>query len=102
MDISTNYLGLSLSSPIVPSAGPLSKEIGNIKSMEDNGAGAVVLYSLFEEQIEHEQMEIEKSSHHDESYAEALSYFPPQLISKQGPKNILSIFRMQKRLLIYP
>ena len=56
MDISTNYLGLKLKSPIVPSAGPLSSEISNLKQMEDAGAGAVVLYSLFEEQIEHEEL----------------------------------------------
>ena len=56
MDISTNYLGLKLKSPIVPSAGPLSEDIGNIRQMEDAGAGAVVLYSLFEEQIEHDSL----------------------------------------------
>ncbi len=102
MDISTNYLGLSLSSPIVPSAGPLSKEIGNIKSMEDNGAGAVVLYSLFEEQIEHEQMEIEKSSHHDESYAEALSYFPPAVDFKAGPEEYLEHIQNAKKAVDIP
>ena len=55
MDITTTYLGLKLKSPIVPSAGPLSEKISNIREMEDAGAGAVVLYSIFEEQIEHEQ-----------------------------------------------
>ena len=54
MDITTTYLGLNLSSPIVPSAGPLSADIGNIKQMEDSGAGAAVIYSIFEEQIENE------------------------------------------------
>ena len=54
MDLSTTYLGLKLKSPIVPSAGPLSQEISNIKLMEDAGAGAVVIYSLFEEQLEHD------------------------------------------------
>jgi len=57
MDISTEYLGLKLSSPIVPSAGPLSQDIKNIKLMEDSGAGAVVIYSIFEEQIEQEELE---------------------------------------------
>ena len=58
MDLSTTYLGLNLKNPIVPSAGPLSTNIDNIKAMEDAGAGAVVLYSLFEEEIEHDALEL--------------------------------------------
>ena len=58
MNLTTNYLGLELKNPIVPSAGPLSHEIANIKAMEDAGASAVVLYSLFEEEIEHESLEL--------------------------------------------
>ena len=50
-DLSTTYMGLNLKNPVVPSASPLSREIGDIRWMEDVGAGAVVLYSLFEEQI---------------------------------------------------
>ncbi len=52
MDLSTKYLDLNLSSPIVPSASPLSQNLDNIKLMENNGAGAVVMHSLFEEQID--------------------------------------------------
>src|SRR5450755_3306876 len=52
MDITTNYLGLRLRSPLVPSASPLSEELNKLKQMEDAGAAAVVLHSLFEEQIE--------------------------------------------------
>ena len=59
MNLATNYLGLELKNPIVPSAGPLSAEISNIKKFEDAGAAAVVMYSLFEEQIEHEAMELD-------------------------------------------
>ena len=77
MDLSTKYLGLTLRTPLVPSASPLSEDIDNIKRLEDAGAAAVVLYSLFEEQITHEALELE---HHltqgTESYAESLSYFP--------------------------
>ena len=51
IDLTTTYLGLKLSSPLVPSASPLSKNIDSIKRMEDSGAAAVVMYSLFEEQI---------------------------------------------------
>lgn len=53
MDLSTTYLGLKLRTPLVPSASPLSEEIDNIKKMEDAGAAAVVLHSLFQEQMEH-------------------------------------------------
>jgi dihydroorotate dehydrogenase (fumarate) len=52
MDLTTNYLGLSLRSPLVPSASPLSEKIDNVRAMEQAGAAAVVLHSLFEEQIE--------------------------------------------------
>src|SRR6266508_788300 len=52
MDLTTNYLGLSLRSPLVPSASPLSEKIDNLRAMEQAGAAAVVLHSLFEEQIE--------------------------------------------------
>src|SRR5438046_8466741 len=52
MDLTTNYLGLSLRSPLVPSASPLSERIENIRAMEQAGAAAVVFHSLFEEQIE--------------------------------------------------
>jgi dihydroorotate dehydrogenase (fumarate) len=90
MDITTNYLGFKLKSPIVPSAGPLSSEISNLKQMEDAGAGAVVIYSLFEEQIEHESLELD---HHTsvpaESYAEATSYLPEHFEFRCGPEDYL-------------
>ena len=54
MDLRTRYLGLALHCPLVPSASPLAESIDNLKRMEDAGAGAVVLHSLFEEQIEQE------------------------------------------------
>ena len=54
MDLSTTYLGMNLKNPIVPSASPLSRSISTIRKMEDNGAAAVVLYSLFEEELNHE------------------------------------------------
>lgn len=77
MDLTTNYLGLRLKSPLVPSASPLSEDLDNIKRMEDAGAAAIVLYSVFEEQIRFERYELH---HHltqgTESYPEALSYFP--------------------------
>ena len=77
MDLSTVYMGLQLSSPLVPSASPLSDNIDTIKQMEDFGAGAVVLRSLFEEQIQHDQEELEHYLQYGaDRWAESLSYFP--------------------------
>ncbi len=86
MNLKTNYLGMELKNPLVVSANPLSESIDNIKKMEDAGAAAVVLYSLFEEQLTLEQ----KSLHYHttqgtESFAEALSYFPEPDEYKLGP-----------------
>ncbi|MFN7716403.1 MAG: dihydroorotate dehydrogenase-like protein, partial [Pseudanabaenaceae cyanobacterium] len=78
MDLTTNYLGLSLRSPlVVGAAAPLSENLDNLRLMESAGAGAVVLHSLFEEQIHREMLALH---HHLEygtnSFAEALTYFP--------------------------
>lgn len=103
MDITTNYLGLKLKSPIVPSAGPLSEKIANIREMEDAGAGAVVLYSIFEEQIEHEQFELDYyTSVHAESYAEATSFFPEPFEFKAGPEEYLDHIRRAKEAVNIP
>jgi dihydroorotate dehydrogenase (fumarate) len=77
MDFSTTYLGLKLRSPLVVSANPLSEHIDNIRRMEDAGAGAVVLYSLFEEQLLHEQQALHHYERYgSESHAEAITYAP--------------------------
>lgn len=76
MDLSTNFLGMKLKNPIVPSASPLSETVDSVKAMEDAGAAAVVVYSLFEEQITHESGELDHYLSYGESYAEAISYFP--------------------------
>jgi dihydroorotate dehydrogenase (fumarate) len=90
MDISTNYLGLKLRSPLVVSASPLSEDIDNIKRMEDAGAAAVVLYSLFEEQLRGDRLELHRQLEAGtESYAEALSYFPEPDEFKLGPEEYL-------------
>ena len=77
IDLSTQYLGMTLNTPLVPSASPLSQEISSIRRLEDAGASAVVLYSLFEEQLRQETYELD---HHltagTESFAEATSFFP--------------------------
>lgn len=77
MDLTTTYMGLKLKNPIVPSASPLSHSVESVKAMEDAGAAAVVVYSLFEEQINHESGELDHYlTHGTESFAEALNYFP--------------------------
>ncbi len=77
IDLSTTYLGLSLKNPLVASASPLSKKVDRVRRLEDAGLSAVVMYSLFEEQIIHESLALdhylERSSH---SFAEALTYLP--------------------------
>jgi dihydroorotate dehydrogenase (fumarate) len=76
-DLTTTYLGLQLKNPLVASASPLSKKIDLVRRLEEAGAAAVVLYSLFEEQITHESRVLDHYlTHGTESYAEALSYFP--------------------------
>jgi dihydroorotate dehydrogenase (fumarate) len=77
MNISTTYLGLKLRSPLVASSGPLQSEIDNVRRMEEAGVSAVVLHSLFEEQIEVESMNLDRYlSQGADSYGESLSYFP--------------------------
>jgi dihydroorotate dehydrogenase (fumarate) len=90
MNLTTNYLGLKLRSPLVPSASPLSEDIDNIKLMEDAGAGAVVLHSLFEEQLRLERFELNRSlTEGTESFPEALTYFPEPEEFKLGPEEYL-------------
>ncbi len=97
IDLSTSYLGLKLKNTIVPSASPLSKNIDNIKKMEDAGAAAVVLHSLFEEQITHDALELfHYTTSNTESYAEALSYFPDSSNYNLGPEEYLEHIRKAK------
>lgn len=77
MNLTTRYLGLDLRCPVVASAGPLSQSVDGIKALADSGVGAVVMYSLFEEQIRHEEAQrAALEEMYEESYAEALTYFP--------------------------
>ena len=88
MDLSTTYMGLKLKNPIVASASPLSKSVDLVKKLEDAGAAAVVVYSLFEEQITHEQGELDHyMTYGTESFAEATSYFPAQNEFHLAPDN---------------
>ena len=90
MDLSTTYLGLKLRTPLVPAASPLSEEIDNIKRMEDAGASAVVLYSLFEEQLRRDRVELAEALEHGTfSTPEALTYFPEPEEFHLGPEEYL-------------
>lgn len=103
MDLSTNYLGMKLRTPLVPSASPLSEDIENIRHLEDAGAAALVLYSLFEEQITHETFELNHHlSYGTESYAEALSYFPEPAEPVLGPDYYLEHIRLAKSAVDIP
>jgi len=103
IDIRVKYLGLSLRSPLVPSASPLSADIGNIKKFEDVGAGAVVLPSVFEEQIQKEDEELEKHlSAGTESFAEATTFFPTPKEFKLGPDQYLELIRKAKESVRIP
>lgn len=90
MDLSTTYLGLELQNPLVPSASPLTRHVDNIRRMEDAGAPAIVLHSLFEEQIEREYEAVDFiTTQGAESFSEALSYFPDIRSYNLGPDGYL-------------
>jgi dihydroorotate dehydrogenase (fumarate) len=90
IDLSTKYLGLALKNPLVVSASPLSQEIDNLRRMEEAGAAAVVMHSLFEEQITQESRELDAQlSHGTESFAESLTYFPDLSSYNLGPEAYL-------------
>ncbi len=90
MDLNTNYLGLKLRTPLVVSASPLSEDLDNIKRMEDAGASAVVLYSLFEEQLRQDRLEMNQNLQQGtDSFAESLSYFPEAQDYRLGPEEYL-------------
>jgi dihydroorotate dehydrogenase (fumarate) len=103
IELTTRYLGLELSSPLVASASPLCESIDNLRRMQDAGAGAVVLHSLFEEQIEVEHRALDRSlTYGTESYAEALSYFPDLYRHNLGPDGYLEHVRRAKKALSIP
>jgi dihydroorotate dehydrogenase (fumarate) len=103
IDLTTKYLGLKLRTPLIPSASPLSQEIESIRRLEDAGASAVVLYSLFEEQLRQESLELD---HHlsagTESFAESLTYFPQPSEFRLGPDGYLDHIRKAKQAVSIP
>ena len=103
MDLRTEYLGLELRDPLVPSASPLSEDLDNLRKMEDAGAGAVVLHSLFIEQVEREARTLDHFlDHGTHSFAESLSYFPAPGEFRLGPDEYLEHIRQARRALAIP
>jgi dihydroorotate dehydrogenase (fumarate) len=103
VDLTTTYMGLSLKNPVVPSASPLSASLDSVKRMEDAGAAAVTLHSLFEEQIE---FEVEALGHFlergTESFAEALTYFPAVDEYRREPDDYVEHIRQCKEAVDIP
>jgi len=103
MDLTTTYLGMKLRTPLVPSASPLSEEIDNIKRMEDAGASAVVLSSLFEEQLLLDRYEVHHHlTHGTDSFAEALTYIPEPDDIRLGAEDYLERIRKAKEAVAIP
>ena len=103
IDLSTTYLGLQLKNPLVVSASPLSEDLDKIRLMEDAGASAVVLHSLFEEQINLENQVLDQYlSAGTESFAESLTYFPDMTGYNLGPEGYLEHIRKAKAAVKIP
>ncbi len=103
VDISTSYLGLRLRSPLVASASPLSRDLDGIRRLEDAGASAIVLYSLFEEQLRHEEVSLDYHlAAGTESFAESLTYFPQASEFQTGPEGYLNHIRKAKKATSIP
>jgi dihydroorotate dehydrogenase (fumarate) len=102
-DLTTSYLGLPLKNPIVVSASPLSRDVPGIRRLEDAGAAAVVLPSLFEEQITQESRQLDHFlSYGVDSFAESLSYFPEMERYNTGPEGYLDLIRQAKQAVEIP
>src|SRR5689334_16339992 len=103
IDLSTKYLGMKLRTPLVPSASPLSQDLDGIRRMEDAGASALVVYSLFEEQLRQESLELD---HHlsagTDSFAESQSFFPQAGEFRLGPEGYLNHIRKAKAAVSIP
>lgn len=103
MDLGTTYMGLPLKNPVIPSSSPFTEKLEHLKELEDHGAPAVVLCSIFEEQVRHETEEMEgllgKGA---ESFAEALTYFPSLGAYRTGTDDYLDLIARAKEALDIP
>lgn len=102
-DLKTTYLGLTLRNPLVASASPLTRKIDTAQKLDDAGIGAIVMYSLFEEQIIHESLELDHYlTRGSESFAEATSYLPDTGAYSMGPGKYLDLLSAIKRAVSVP
>jgi dihydroorotate dehydrogenase (fumarate) len=102
MDLTTNWMGLALRNPLVCSPSPLCEHLDAIRRMEDAGAGAIVLHSLFEEQLTTESRDLDRFLSIGESYAESTSYFPDMTDYNLGPDGYLEHVRQAREALGIP
>src|SRR5215213_3487982 len=103
MDLTTRYLGLRLKHPLIVGASPMVDDIGTVRRLEDAGAAAIVLHSLFEEQITREQLaSVHAFEEHAESFAEATSYFPSPGGLPVGADTYLELIRRVKAAVEVP
>ena len=97
IDLTTKYLGLNLSNPIVASASPLNESLDNIRRLEDHGISAIVLPSLFEEQLNVESEAVDSDlSRGVEEFPEAITYLPELMTYNLGPDGYLNLIRNAK------
>jgi dihydroorotate dehydrogenase (fumarate) len=103
MDLATRYMGLQLKNPLVASASPLTGELGSLRQIEDAGVAAVVLPSLFQEEIEAETARHDHlTSAHNDSWPEGLSNFPTLAGTRHGPHHYLELVRRASEALEVP
>jgi dihydroorotate dehydrogenase (fumarate) len=103
MDLSTTYLGMELPHPLMPGASPMVDDLDTVRKLEDAGAAAIVMHSLFEEQIVREQVAaFVHTESHGYSFAEALTYFPSPEAFALGPDEYLDQIRRIKRAVDIP
>jgi len=103
MDLSTTYLGLKLAHPLMPGSSPLAADLDTVRRLEDAGAAAIVMHSLFEEQIAMEQAAaLDHVDAHAESSAEAQSYFPRPEAYRLGPDDYLTLIARVKAAVKVP
>lgn len=96
-NLTTTYMGLTLKNPVVPSASPLSRDLDNIKKMEDAGAAAITLYSLFEEQVDREAVLLDEVLEDQKNrYAEMIDFFPELEVFRRDEIEYLELIRKAK------
>src|SRR6187549_3357302 len=104
MDLTTKYMGLTLRSPLIASASPLNRDVGLLRQLEDHGAEAVVLPSIFEEEIlaERREFELRVEELPAAGFAEAQTYFPTNARKGLEPERYLDLVRRAKEAVAIP